>query len=144
HTASDSAPMLCALGATVRLASRDGERDLPLAALYRDDGIDYLTKRPDEALLDVTVPATSDAAHCTSAFWKLRRRGSIDFAVLSVAAAVWRDGKGVVERVSIWLGAVGSAPREATAAAQSLVGRALDADAIARAAELAKKSATPM
>jgi 4-hydroxybenzoyl-CoA reductase subunit beta len=144
HSASDAAPMLCALGATVRLASKDGERELPLAALYRDDGIDYLTKRPDEVLVDVHVPAASDAAHCRTAFWKLRRRGSIDFAVLSVAAAVWLDPAGVVERASIWLGAVGSSPREAAPAAASLVGTRLDADAIARAAELAKKTATPM
>ena len=144
HSASDAAPMLCALGATVRLASRDGERELPLAALYRDDGIDYLTKRPDEVLVDVRVPAASDAAHCRTAFWKLRRRGSIDFAVLSVAAAVWVGPDGVVERASIWLGAVGSSPRDAAPAAASLVGARLDADSIIRAAELAKKTATPM
>jgi len=144
HSASDAAPMLCALGATVRLASKDGERELPLAALYRDDGIDYLAKRADEVLVDVRVPAESDTARCRSAFWKLRRRGSIDFAVLSVAAAVWLDPAGVVERAAIWLGAVGSSPREAAPAAASLVGGRLDADSIARAAELAKKTATPM
>ncbi len=64
----------------------------------------------------------ADAAHCRTAFWKLRRRGSIDFAVLSVAAAVWLDPAGVVERAAIWLGAVGSSPREAAPAAASLVG----------------------
>ena len=144
HSASDAAPMLCALGATVRLASRGGERELPLAALYRDDGIDYLTKRADEVLVDVRLPADADAAHCRSAFWKLRRRGSIDFAVLSVAAAVWLDPAGIVERAAIWLGAVGSSPREAPAAAASLAGSHLDSDAITRAAELAKKAATPM
>jgi 4-hydroxybenzoyl-CoA reductase subunit beta len=144
HTASDSAPMLCALGATVRLAGPNGERELPLAALYRDDGIDYLVKRPDEVLVDVRVPADADAARCRSAFWKLRRRGSIDFAVLSVAAAVWRNPSGVVERAQVWLGAVGSAPREATAAAASLTGRPLDAESIAASTELAKKAATPM
>jgi len=144
HSASDAAPMLCALGATVRLASKDGERELPLAALYRDDGIDYLTKRPDDILVDVRVPAESDATHCSMAFWKLRRRGSIDFAVLSVAAAVWLDPAGVVERAAIWLGAVGSSPRDAAPAAASLVGAPLDAAAIAHAAELSKKTATPM
>jgi 4-hydroxybenzoyl-CoA reductase subunit beta len=144
HSASDAAPMLCALGATVRLVSKEGERELPLAALYRDDGIDYLSKRVDEVLVDVQVPAASDAGRCRSAFWKLRRRGSIDFAVLSVAAAVWLDPAGVVERAAIWLGAVGSSPREAPLAAASLVGGRLDEEAIGRAAELAKKAATPM
>lgn len=144
HSASDSAPMLCALGATVRLAGPGGEREVPLPALYRDDGIDYLAKRAGEALVEVLVPASADSAHCRSAFWKLRRRGSIDFAVLSVAAAAWIAPGGVVERAELWLGAVGSAPRQATAAAASLVGRPLDAESIAGAAELAKKAATPM
>ena len=144
HSASDAAPMLCALGATLRLASRDGERELPIAALYRDDGIDYLTKRPDDVLVEVHVPAEADAAHCRTSFWKLRRRGSIDFAVLSVAAAAWVDPAGVVERAALWLGAVGSAPREAAAAAASLVGSPLDPGTISHAAELAKKAATPM
>jgi 4-hydroxybenzoyl-CoA reductase subunit beta len=145
HSASDSAPMLCALDATVRLSSAtDGERELPVAALFRDDGIDYLTKRPDEALVEIAVPAISDAARCRSSFWKLRRRGSIDFAVLSTAATVWLDGGGTVERAAIWLGAVGSAPRSADGAARSLVGRPLSAETISAAAELAKKAATPM
>jgi 4-hydroxybenzoyl-CoA reductase subunit beta len=145
HTASDSAPMLCALGATVRLASAaGGERDVPVTALFRDDGIDYLTKRPDEALVEVQVPAASDASRCRSAFLKLRRRGSIDFAVLSVAAAVWLDPDGVVENASLWLGSVGSSPRSCETAARSLVGKRLDLEAIAAAAELARKAATPM
>ena len=50
HTASDSAPMLCALGAKVKLLSTQGERAIPLEDLYRDDGISYLTKRQDEIL----------------------------------------------------------------------------------------------
>jgi 4-hydroxybenzoyl-CoA reductase subunit beta len=145
HSASDSAPMLCALDATVKLASASGgEREIPAAALFRDDGIDYLTRRPDEALVEVMVPAASDASRCRSAFHKLRRRGSIDFAVLSVAAAVWLDGGGIVERAALWLGAVGSSPRTAEAAARSLVGKRLDRETIAAAAELARKAATPM
>jgi 4-hydroxybenzoyl-CoA reductase subunit beta len=149
HSASDSAPMLCALGASVRLASRDGERVLPVADLYRDDGIDYLTRRPEEILTAVELPAAAAGDACRSAFWKLRRRGSIDFAVLSVAAAVWTDAAGVVSRARIYLGAVGSSPVAASAAAQLLVGQPLrslaeDPEVIAAAVRLARKAATPM
>jgi CO/xanthine dehydrogenase FAD-binding subunit len=56
---------------------------------------------------------------------------------------VWLEGE-VVTRAEIWLGAVGLAPRAAPAAAQSLVGHRLDRDVTTQAAELAKKSATPM
>jgi 4-hydroxybenzoyl-CoA reductase subunit beta len=144
HSASDSAPMLAALGARVRLVSAAGERMLALADLYRDDGIDYLAKAPGELVADVRLPAASDAGRCRSAFWKLRRRGSIDFAVLSVAAAVWLDGGGVVEDARVYLGAVASYPVAAARCVEKLVGRKLDAEAIAEAAAVARRHATPM
>lgn len=144
HAASDAAPMLAALGARVRLQSAAGERTLPVSGLYRDDGIDYLEKQPDEILTGVLLPAEGDAAACRSAFWKLRRRGSIDFAVLSVSAAVWTDAAGAVARASIFLGAVASAPLSADAAAASLVGRPLTADSIREAAHLCREVARPM
>jgi len=144
HAASDSAPMLAALGARVRLASPGGERAIAVEELYRDDGIAYLGKRPEEILTGILLPAKSDARSCRSAFWKLRRRGSIDFAVLSVAAAVWTDAAGTVTRARIFLGAVASAPVAATAAAESLAGEPLDPDSIARAARLCREVATPM
>src|SRR5579864_108504 len=149
HSASDSAPMLCALDAGVLLASARGERVVPVADLYRDDGIDYLARRPDEILAEIALPAASGGDRCRSAFWKLRRRGSIDFAVLSVAAAAWTDAAGVVTRARLYLGAVGSAPVAATAAAELLVGQPLralagDQDLLAAAGRLVRKVATPM
>jgi CO/xanthine dehydrogenase FAD-binding subunit len=121
----------------------EGERAIPLEDLYRDDGIDYLGKRPDELLAEVLLPAEGDAARCRSAFWKLRRRGSIDFAVLSAAVALWTDRAGAVEKARIFLGAVASAPVEAREAEESLVGGPLTAETIARAAHLARRVATP-
>jgi 4-hydroxybenzoyl-CoA reductase subunit beta len=144
HSASDAAPALCALGARVVLRSPGGERDLPLAKLYRNDGIDYLNKQPDEILTRILVPPTSDDLHCRSAFWKLRRRGSIDFAVLSVAAAIWTSPEGAVERARIVLGAVASSPLEVPEAADQLIGKPLDRETIGAAANLARKAATPM
>ena len=144
HTASDSAPVLCALGAEVTLASSDGERTLPVADLYRDDGIDYLAKRPQEILTGIRLPAAAAADRCRSSFWKLRRRGSIDFAVLSVAAAVWRDADGVVRDARLYLGAVGSRPLPVPRAGEALTGRALDEETIAAAAAAARKVAMPL
>jgi 4-hydroxybenzoyl-CoA reductase subunit beta len=144
HSASDSAPMACALGAEVKLVSAQGERIIPVENLYKDDGIEYLAKRPDEILSALHLPASSAASSCRSAFWKLRRRGSIDFAVLSVAAAVWTDPGGVVERARVYLGAVASYPLPAQGAADFLTGKTLNEETIAEAAKLARKVATPM
>ncbi len=144
HTASDSAPVLCALGARARLVSREGERLVAVADLFRDDGIDYLAKRPDEILTEVLLPAEASDGRVRSAFWKLRRRGSIDFAVLSVAVALRTDAGGVVEEAAVWLGAVGSAPLAAEQSAAALVGNPLGEETIAQAARLTRKVATPM
>jgi len=144
HTASDTAPVLCALGANVKLVSASGERELPLKDIYVDDGIDYLSKQPDEILTEVTMPGSSDASHCRSAFWKLRRRGSIDFATLSVAVAVWTDDHDVVTQASMYLGAVGSAPMAVLEVESVLVGNKITKESIAEIAQAAHKIAKPM
>ncbi len=144
HSASDSAPMLAALGARVRLVAADGERTIPVEGLYRDDGIDYLARRPDEVVAEVLVPAETGRERVRSSFWKLRRRGSIDFAVLSVGAAVRTAPDGTVEDARVFLGAVASRPVAAEKTVEALVGQKLTAETIARAAALARRNATPM
>lgn len=139
-SSSDSAPALLALGARVRLVSTAGEREVPLAALYQNDGIDYLTRRPDEILASVHVDALP-GWHST--YLKLRRRGSIDFPVLGVAAAVRMDGP-IVAEARIALGAVASAPLLATEAALCLVGHPLDGERVEEAARLAARLAHPV
>src|SRR3989475_3142823 len=110
-SSSDTAPVLWSLGARVRLVGATGERTMPVEALYRDDGIEYLAKRPDEVLADILLPP---ADGWTSAYLKLRRRGSFDFPVLGVAVALRVEGA-VVRDAKIVLGAVASLPRSAPA-----------------------------
>jgi len=144
HTASDSAPILCALDAKVKLVSSAGEREMPLAKMYVDDGIDYLAKRANEILTEVIVPGSSDSTHCRTSFWKLRRRGSIDFSALSVAAAVWTDDSEIVTRASMYLGAVGSAPLPLNEIESILVGARIGDESIQEIAHIAHKTAKPM
>lgn len=144
HSASDSAPMLAALGARVRMVSPEGERVVPVADLYRDDGIDYLTKGPGDVVAEVLLPAEATKERVRSSFWKLRRRGSIDFAVLSVAAVITTGPGGEVTSAKIYLGAVSSQPVAAEKAAEALLGKPLGAETIAEAAKLARRHATPM
>lgn len=140
-SSTDTAPVLLSLDASVTLVSASGRREVRLADLYRNDGIAYMTRRPDEILTTVRVPSTTG---WRSTYWKLRRRGSFDFPVLSVAAAVRPAPDGTIEAARIVLGAVASRPMEATDADSALVGEPLSDAVIARAADLAGKPARPM
>jgi 4-hydroxybenzoyl-CoA reductase subunit beta len=106
-SSTDCAPALLALGAKVGLVSCAGERELMLTNLYRNDGIDYLTRRPDEILTAVVLP---DPRSWRSTYWKLRRRGAFDFPVLGLAAAAKLADDGTVEEARVALGAVSSHP----------------------------------
>ncbi|MGE3164430.1 MAG: xanthine dehydrogenase family protein subunit M [Planctomycetota bacterium] len=141
-SASDSAPLLCAMGARVRLVSaRGGERVIEAYDLFRDDGMQYLQKAPEEILTEVILPAPDGQR---TSHWKLRRRGSIDYSVLTVGAAVWVDSAGIVTRANVHLGAVNSYPSRAEEVGAFLAGKPLNAETIAQAAPLARRGATPM
>jgi 4-hydroxybenzoyl-CoA reductase subunit beta len=140
-SSTDTAPALLALRAQVTLVSAGGTRQVEASDLYQNDGIHYMTRRPDEILTAIHMPSMDG---WRSVYWKLRRRGSFDFPVLSVAAAVRFANDGTVEQARIVLGAVASRPIVATAAADALVGQRLTDDSIAQAAESAAKPAKPM
>ena len=140
-SSTDTAPALMALGARVRLVSQSGEREISLADLYNNDGMLYLHRRPDEILAEVLLDPLH---HWRSTYWKLRRRGSFDFPVLSVAAAARFAGNGVVEDARMVIGSVASRPLVADEAARFLVGRSLTSETIAEAATLAARIAKPL
>jgi 4-hydroxybenzoyl-CoA reductase subunit beta len=103
--------------------------------------MNYLRRRWDEILADVMM----DPLHgWKSTYWKLRRRGSFDFPVLSVAAAARASAVGTVEEARIVIGSAASKPLMAADAAKSLRGRALSDEAIAEAAALAARIAKPL
>jgi len=139
-SSTDTAPALLSLGASITLASAAGRRDLPLAELYRNDGIHYLTRRPDEILTAVHLPRLDG---WRSTYWKLRRRGAFDFPVLGVACALKLDASGTVEAARVVLGAVASRPL-ATRAGDSLIGKCLTDEAITEAAAKAASRAKPL
>ncbi|MDA1116474.1 MAG: FAD binding domain-containing protein [Proteobacteria bacterium] len=138
-SSTDTAPALIALDAKVKLVSTQGEREVPLVALYNNDGIDYLTRRADEILTGVSVPLG-----WSSCYWKLRRRGAFDFPVLGVAAAVKLAKDGTVEEARIALGAAASRPFLVDKAGEFLKGKKLTDEAIAEAGALVASRAKPM
>jgi 4-hydroxybenzoyl-CoA reductase subunit beta len=140
-SSSDLAPVLIALDASVTLAGPEGRRTLPVESLYRDDGMAYLAKAPDEILTQVAIPPDPDLR---ATYHKLRRRGSVDFPILGVAVAIHLDETRTCTAARIVLGAIASAPLRALEAEEALVGKPLDQAAIAAAAEAARVLARPL
>src|SRR5713226_2608281 len=144
-SSADTAPVLVSLNAQVRLVSVRGERLLPVQQLFQDDGIQPYTKAPDEVLSEIILPPLPPADGWRSSYLKLRRRGSFDFPMLGVAAALRFAGDGeTVTDARLVLGAVASHPLEAVEAARVLIGHALTPERIEEAALLAAKRAKPL
>ena len=137
---ADTVPALIALNAAVHVVGPDGERAVPIADLYREDGIRYIALRRDEIVTEITLPASEG---WRSTYLKLRDRGSFDFPIVGLAAAVRMDGAQVAD-ARVALTAVASRPILVEAAGAALVGTRLEDEAIAGAAEAAFKAARPM
>ncbi|HWT84337.1 MAG TPA: FAD binding domain-containing protein, partial [Myxococcales bacterium] len=104
---NDTAPVLLALGASVKTVSPRGERVLPLRDFYLADGIHNTVLVPDELLIEVRVPAAS--ASRKQAFAKLRTRAAIDFPALNLAVVLDLDGN-AVRSVSLAVSAMAARP----------------------------------
>ena len=105
HSA-DTVPALWLLGAKLELQSTSGVRELALADLYKEDGIERLSIAPGEVLTAITLPTPTG----TTVHRKLRLRGAIDYAALLVA--VRREGDGAQAVIS----AIGPRPIAVSAA----------------------------
>ncbi len=137
---SDLAPVMVALDAQYVVVGPGGERLVPAARFYLNDGINYLAKQPDEVLTAVQLPAPDS---WDAAYEKLRRRGSFDFPVLGVAVWVRWDGARAAE-ARVVLGAVSSSPQPVPEAAQAIAGTGLEDEAIEAAALAAFRPSKPM
>ncbi|MCH2264907.1 MAG: FAD binding domain-containing protein [SAR324 cluster bacterium] len=158
-SSSDCAPVAMALNAEFYLVAQDGERTVPAAEFYKNDGADFLNKTPDELLVSIRLPAHEG---WRMNYKKLRRRDSIDFPILGVATALrleksGRSGAaassgtvgsssiaGECAEIRIVLGAVASSPLRAYEAEKMLIGERLTTERIEAAAHVAAKLAKPL
>ncbi|MGK0154432.1 MAG: 4-hydroxybenzoyl-CoA reductase subunit beta [Neolewinella sp.] len=138
---SDSVPIICAMEAEIELAGVDGLRTIKADDLYQDDGIQYVTKKPEELLTKITLPAPGN---WKASYLKLRRRDTYDFPVLGVGVCLWFAEDGTIEKANVRLGGAGSYAMPATATEKLLVGKKLTDELIAEAGAAALKPARTM
>jgi xanthine dehydrogenase YagS FAD-binding subunit len=143
---SDLATMLVCLDATVSVAGPKGKRSMPLANFFTLPAHSDTTKEnvldDAELVTEVQVPASAMAAR--SAYVKMKERQSLDFAMAAAAAAVTTGPDGKVTAARMVLGGVAPTPWPVPKAAASLIGKSLDEQSIAAAAEMALDGAKPL
>ncbi|MGA8026987.1 MAG: xanthine dehydrogenase family protein subunit M [Bryobacteraceae bacterium] len=133
---SDMCVAMAALDAVVQVASKVGQRSIPLADFHRLPGdtpnVDTNLQR-DELITAVDLPSLPFARR--SLYRKVRDRASYAFALVSVAAALEIENGGV-KQARLALGGVAHKPWRATAAERYLTGKPADEQVFREAAEL--------
>ena len=137
--ANDSITPLMALGASVTLRRRGGERTVPLSEFYT--GVRKTVMGSDELLVDIAFDPLPAGARST--FIKLALRRAQAVSVVNVAAVVEWDGPNV-RRAALTLGSVAPTIIHASAAEAYLVGKALDEATAVHAAGLTASAARPI
>lgn len=127
--AGDFPAAALALEAKLTAASAAGKRTIAAQDFF----VDLLTTalRPDEILTSIEVPKLG--ARTGSAYTKMRQPAS-GFAIVGVASILTLGAAGKVEDVRVGVTGVGSVPYRATKVEERLLGRTVDARALAAAA----------
>jgi xanthine dehydrogenase YagS FAD-binding subunit len=141
---SDLAVALVMLDATLEVSGPAGPRRLDVAALHRLPGSQPerdTELAPGELITAVRLPADPIARR--SAYLKVRDRASFEFALVSAAVAV-ELAAGRIARARVAMGGVGTRPWRLPAVEQALIGRPIEAVALAGAAAQAAQGARPL
>jgi xanthine dehydrogenase small subunit len=134
----DLPPALLALEAVVVLASRGGEREVPLVDYFT--GYRQTVRRPDEVIRAVRIPLPLSGL---TAFHKVAKRRFDDISSVAVGFALdIVDGE--VRKARIGLGGVAATPLRALASEAALEGRPWNAETVGAAAEVMRAEGTPL
>ena len=138
--AQDPPPMLIALDGRAVIASRQGERRVPLDEFF----VDYFETalHPGEVLVSIDLPPLPAGTRVT--YKKFLPRTQDDYATVAVAAALRVGADSTCEDVRVALGAAGTTPIHARNVEKALRGQRLDAQKIKDAAALVRDEVDPL
>jgi xanthine dehydrogenase small subunit len=134
----DSPPTLLALDASLILASRGGEREVPLAQFFQ--GYRQTELRDGELIRAVRIPLPLAPV---TGFYKYAKRRFDDISSVAVGIALELDGN-TVKRIRIGLGGVAATPIRALKAEEALTGRPWTERNVREAAKLMGQEGTPL
>ncbi len=132
------APALVALGTIVKIASPTGDRTVLFGDFYVPLGN---TLEPNEIITEIQIPTYKPGTK--QRYFKFRIRGSIDFAISSVAAVITTEA-GIVTQARIVLGGVAPTPYRALEAEETLKGKVITESLAETSAKAAVSEAVPL
>jgi len=137
----DGIPPLIVHSAIAHISGPAGNRDIAVEDFCTGPSRTVLKK--GELLVSISMPKPAD--NFGAAYTRFIPRNEMDIAVAGVAVSVVLDSSGKqFESARIALASVGPAPILASAAGDSLGGKAVSEESIASAAALARDAATPI
>jgi 4-hydroxybenzoyl-CoA reductase subunit beta len=136
----DLAPVLIALDAVMKIAGPAAERSAPLKKLYTHNGLKPFSLKKGEILKEILIPPSSGR----TLYLKWRFRDSLEFAILSLALHIEKDGKGHVKNGKIIFSGVGRGPVEAVSAEKEMKGVRLDDATIENVSNQGESEISPM
>ncbi len=137
--AGDPAPVLMALGGSIKVGSAKGERTISLDDFYTD--LFETALEEGEMILEVQVPAP--VAKTGVAYKKFNLLES-DQGIISVAASVTLNGNSKCKEARICLGNAAPTVIRAKKAEAKLVGQKLGADVLEQVGQAAAEEAEPV
>ncbi len=138
---ADTPPSLIVLSAKLRIVGPGGERWVPLEDFFTGPGQTVLGR--GEMLTEIVVPPMPPRTG--AAYFKHGIRGSIDLAIVGVAAAITlEDDRDTVRHARIVLGAVAPTPMRARQCEDMLKGKKITGAEIEKAAEVASGECRPI
>ncbi len=140
--AADAAVALLALDAVCKVVSATGEREVPLAALYRPEG--GTTLDPGREILTEIFFASPGKQGGAGAFMRLARRKAVSLPVFNTAVVLWPgEKKKSLSAARIVMGPVARVPFRAREAERVLTGNSASEECFRQAAQAAAGEARP-
>ncbi|MEQ9714916.1 MAG: xanthine dehydrogenase family protein subunit M [Candidatus Asgardarchaeum sp.] len=138
--AADSAPILIALDAKLKIKSAKDEKIIPVEELFV--GVKKTILKPNEIIKEIIIP--KKRKNFAADFIKLGKRNALVLAVVSAAAGIEMSEDGKIKNIRIALGSVAPTPLRAKKAEDVLRGKEPKMDLIDKCAKVAKEESKPI
>ena len=137
---ADGVPPLICCGATARVASRQGQRDVAVESLFAGPG--KTTLAPAEILVSLHLPAP--AARSAATYLRFTPRREMDIAIAGAGVWVQLDAGGRIVAARIALASVAPTPIRVLAAEHALIGQSPSKGLVETTSQRAAEACSPI